>query len=133
MKNFLKYRFTLVVVVVVILILVGLGLFYLGDQYALNKMNVLAATPTQMAEAMKNDLFYSKYRENTLVFSGQVLSISKDGLSSIANIKTSSSYGLFCKVGLNQVKVGSSYRFIAEAYQAKRQTSALMFDQCFVL
>jgi hypothetical protein len=132
MHKFTTSKFTFVAILIVFLIIIGAGLFYLGDQYALNRLSIRQVTPTQLANAMQQDSFYSDFRENTVIFNGQVTKVTPNGSGVQASIKTSSTYSLACDMPANKVKAGIIYRFASEAYQAERQSSGVLLPNCYV-
>lgn len=109
---------------------------YLGDMFALRSTSFQTVTPTQLANAMKQDDFYATYRENTVIFSGTVTSVSSNGSETNVGIKTASSYSLTCDLanGSNQShKVGDTRKFAAEAYRANREPAGVLLKGCVVL
>ena len=130
MKKFVANPMMLGAFYVVLFVAFGLFLFYMGDQFALAHLNIRQTTPNQMANAMQQDDFYSTFRENTLVFHGEVTGASVSGTNTLVTIKTSTAYGVTCELSQNQAKPGQAYTFAAEAYTADRQPMGVLLHHC---
>ncbi len=128
-----KRALVIVLVIVLAVIFVGMFCFYLGDYYALNHLSMRKTTPDQLTRAMQNDDYYSSFRENTVIFTGQVIGLSVKNNQTIVAIKTDTTYNLNCQInGLTQLEVGHTYRFLADAYLASREKSGLLLNDCLI-
>ncbi len=118
--------------VVVVLIVIA---FFLGDKHGVEHMSFKHITTTQAAQAMKNDDFYSSYRENTLMISGKVTSVSHSGRSLIVGFKTDSSYGTACSFVnySGTIRPGETINILSEGAVAERQPSTVLLHSCQII
>lgn len=135
MRRILSNKLIIISISVFILIIVLLVSSYIGDMYALGHLTFKEVTPTQLASAMREDDFYPSYRENTLLFSGLVTSSTTQNGTTIINLKSSDSYRVNCEllVQSQNIKVGETYKFESEAYQAERQPTGVLLHNCVVI
>jgi hypothetical protein len=119
-------------IVILLLIIVAGGCYYWGWRSALNGLTIKTATPTQIAQAMKNDNFYSTYNENTLRVHGVVSSISQKGRDVVVGLSANSSFQALCNLGAvtTNLQKGNTVTVLAEAATAERQTQAVMLINC---
>ncbi|HEY4963167.1 MAG TPA: hypothetical protein VIH90_00535 [Candidatus Saccharimonadales bacterium] len=120
-----------VCVVVAVLILCA-GFYLLGNMRAVQKMSIVTVSPAQLADAMKGDYFYSNYRENTIIVSGQVGSISNvNGVRQIT-IKSPSSYQVYCDLAATAPTPakGTVVTLITEGASAIRQPGGVELVGC---
>ena len=135
MKQFLKRKPVIITLTVLVLVLAGLIIAWQSALYTLNHMSFKNVTTTQMAAAMRKDEFWSSNRFNTLVFEGTVKSVSTASNKTTLAFVTKDSYGATCEVNNQgtQFKVGTTYKFAAETYQAERQPSGVLLHNCLSL
>jgi hypothetical protein len=135
MKKLLKNKPLVISLTVLILIFCGLIVAWQSALYTLNHMSFKDVTPTQMAAAMRQDEFWSSNRFNTLVFDGKVESISSSNDKTTLGFVTADSYGASCEVNNSIVKfkVGETYKFAVESYQAERQPKGVLLHNCISL
>jgi hypothetical protein len=135
MKKLLKNRTFLVSIVILALILEALIIGVWSGAWTLKQTSIEEVTTTDMASAMRQDDFWSRYRFNTLIFDGKVKSSNTvNDIKSFALV-TSDMYGASC-VFDNQhtdLKIGETYKFAAVAYQAERQPKGVLLNSCVVL
>jgi hypothetical protein len=127
-------------------IAVGLGLavvvlgivvvaFLLGGRSAMVGLSIKRVTATDIANAMKDDHFYSDYGQSTLLLDGTVVSVSTRGNDLIAEFKTNSAYQALCDLGAHSASgphVGDRILVIAEGASGERQPSAVLLHNCVV-
>ena len=130
MKNIFKHSWQTYTFVTIFVIFSVIIIFYLGDQFGLNRMTIKEVTPNQLSSAMDNDDFFSKFRYDTLIFNGKVTSVFKIKNSQVALIATTTKYKLTCQIESNQVEPGKTYHFLSEAYRAIRQSNGVMLNNC---
>jgi hypothetical protein len=132
MMKLLKNKPLVVFVAGFILVVGGLIIAWLSTLYTLEHLSFRDVTPTQMAAAMRQDEFWSTYRFNTLVFDGKVQSISKYTGVTTLEFVTNDSYGASCQMGntIGNFKVGETYKFETETYQAQRQPHGVLLHGC---
>jgi hypothetical protein len=135
MKKLLKNKPFVISLTVLILIFCGLIIAWQSALYTLNHMSFKDVTPSQMAAAMRQDEFWSSNRFNTLVFKGKVQSINSSDSKTTLDFVTSDSYGASCEVSnlRTKFKVGQTYKFAVESYQAERQPHGVLLHNCEVL
>ena len=134
-KKLLRNKLLVSGAIVIALILVVIITFYLGDKYAVKHMAIRTATPNQLATAMQQDDFWSTYRENTLIVSGVVSSVTRTNSTSTVGLKTSVPYTLSCDVNNapDTLKTGETIRILSEAYIAEREQSGVLLRNCVLL
>jgi hypothetical protein len=122
-------------IVILLLIVVATGGYFGGWRSALSNLTIKMATPTQIAQAMKNDNFYSTYNENTLEVRGLVSSVDKQGRDVVIGFSTNSSFKTLCNLGnvATNLQKGNMVTVLAEAATAERQTQAVMLINCVEL
>ncbi len=130
MKKKLQHMWQTYTLLIMAVLVIGSILYYLGDQHALNSMQIRNVTPNQLSLAMNNDDFFSSFRHDTVIFYGHVNSVYKSNGQEVASIDTTTKYKLGCIVKVNQVIPGKSYHFISEAYRASRQTNGVLLYNC---
>jgi hypothetical protein len=123
------------VAVVLLIIVVGIVSFFFGDKHALETLTIKRITPDQAASAMQGDHFYTDYRENTLLISGTVSSISTNNNDSVVTFKTSSAFKTVCdfKNLRSAIHPGETITALSEGGSAERQTSAVLLQDCTLL
>ena len=75
-----------------IIVAVGVGCFLLGDIQAVKGMSVMRATPHELAEAMKQDRFFSDYRRSALPVTGTIASVARGKGHLIVAFRTGSTF-----------------------------------------
>jgi hypothetical protein len=135
MKKLLKNKPFVISLTVFVLILGGLIIAWQSALYTLNSMSFKSVTTTQLAADMRQDQFWSSNRFNTLVFDGKVKG--KNTVNEITSFSliTSDTYVVSCEFQ-NQntdLKVGQSYKFAVETYQAERQPNGVLLHNCILL
>lgn len=119
-------------VLILILFILLIGCFFLGSKYALDHLVIRQVTPTQIANAMKDDHFWVSYREDTLLISGTVISVTLSGNNTIVGFKTDSPYSAQCSfTNLNGViGVGQTIKVLSVANAAERLKSGVQLNNC---
>ena len=127
-------KFLKLTVAVLVVIFIGLGSFFLGDKHGVESMRIKRVTPTEIAQAMKDDHFWRTYRENTLLVTGTLSSVNKTAGDLVIGFKTDSTYGALCDLGnSNQVlHVGERISALGESGPAQRQPSAVLLKGCVI-
>ena len=122
----------LTVIAVIVFFVLIIGAFLIGNRMAFNGLSFKNVTANQAAEAMKNDDFYSNYKENILIIRGQVSSYSKSGTTTTIGLKTDSSYSLSCTLNDASVfdKVGDVITIEGIGGTAVRDPSGVSFPDC---
>lgn len=119
-----------------VIILMVVAAFFLGGHYALDGLSTKRVTATEIANAMRDDRFYSDFGQSTLLVEGTVSSLSRRGSDVIAEFKTDSSFQALCDLGSgssSRPQVGKRITLIAEGARADRQPSAVFLRDCVVL
>ena len=130
--NLLK-RFKYPILIILILMLTAGG-FFMGSKYALDHLAIRQITPTQAATAMKEDHFWASYREDTLLITGTVISVSHDSGGSVVGLKTDSSYGAQCSFRNRQsgIQTGQTIKVLTIANAAERLSSGVQLNDCLL-
>jgi hypothetical protein len=119
---------------VVELVLVGAAAFFLGDKHAAEAMSVKRASPNELAEAMKQDHFFSSYRESTLLVRGTVVSADHADGGGMVGLQTGSTYSLTCDLGHQPMSAHlvDAVTVLAEGSSAERQSSGVLLRGCTI-
>lgn len=127
-----QVSFLRVIALVLVLIVVSGVSFFIGDMHALKSMTIKQVTPTDIAQAMKDDHFYSSYRENTLLVKGTVSSVSAHNGDVVIGLKTESTYQALCDLGVSGhvFETGDQVTVLAQSGPALRQPSAVLLKGC---
>ncbi len=124
-----SFRYPIFILALVILLI---GSFFLGSKYALDHLVIRQVTPTQIANAMKDDHFWVSYREDLLLISGSIESITHVNSKIIVSFKTNSTYGAQCSfTNINEVlNIGQSIEVLSIANSAERMKSGVQLNDC---
>ena len=130
-----QWRIAIIGIGIIILIFAIGVAFLFGDKYSLEKLTIKRVSSNQIANAMKGDYFYANYRENSLILTGAVSSVSIINHNVIVEFKTSSSYNAFCDFGsFNPTIVrNQTITIISEGATAIRGPSAVTLESCVLL
>jgi len=126
----------LVAVIIFIIACVICGIFFLiGDKYGVEHMTIVRATPTQLAQTMLQDEFYSTYRENTILTTGEIKSVSRVGNGIIVTFPTASQYQAHCRFTSpnSNLREGKVITVMTEGASAARQSTAVMLEDCVIV
>ncbi len=115
-------------------IILLVGFFFLGSKYALDRLTIRNVTPTQAANAMKDDHFWVSYREDTLFITGPVTSVSHSGQGTLVNFRTDSSYGAQCSFTnfSGTITRGQTIKVATIANAAEREPSGVKLNNCVI-
>jgi hypothetical protein len=125
-KRYLKYC-----AAIIILVAGCIGSYLWGAKDIVDKI-AMHVTPDQIADAMKNDSFFSSYKEKTLIVEGTVLAISDKGGNVILGFKTSSAFQALCNLNVasSSIQAGDTIRVVALGATAARENSAVLLQDC---
>ena len=114
--------------------ILAVGMFFLGDKHGIETMTFRRVTPDQLATAMLDDHFYSSYRENTLLVSGTVSSVSRTNNDLVVTFKTTSSFKVLCDFGgsSSAIRPGDVITALSEGGSAKREISSVLLKDCLI-
>lgn len=106
--------------------------YLLGDAHAVQHMSIKHISAGQAATAMKQDDFYGKYRQNTLIVKGYVQTVKQSGRTYTAVFKTDSSFGASCALGTSAqgVRGGQYATLMTEGGPAQRQPNGVLLVGC---
>jgi hypothetical protein len=132
MKLFLKNKPFIILATVVLLAFGGIVIAWLSALYTLNHMSIKQVTTAQIGAAMRKDEFWLTYRFNTLVFDGTIQSINANNGKTTLTFVSADSYGVSCDINSasDTFKVGETYRFVVETYQAERLPNGVLLHNC---
>jgi len=118
----------------IFLVAVGAGSYFLGDKYAIEHLQVIRVTPVQLSDAMKSDHFYRSYRENTLLVSGQVLTVGPIQNTFIIMFAGSNNFPVSCEFPKSATPpaIGSQITAITEAARAVRLPTGVLLKDCVI-
>lgn len=120
------------ILVVVLLVLFAAGFFLFGERHALRSLTIKRVGPEQLATAMQQDHFYSTYSQSTLLVTGTIESVSKQGNHLVATFKTSASFKAQCDLGGNDQNLPTNREItlITEGGTALRLSNAILLTNC---
>lgn len=120
---------------IVVLLVVGAVSYFLGNQHGVENMTIKHVEPTALAQAMKDDHFYTDYRENTLLVKGTVFSVTKTSDDLQVQFKANSSYKAICDFGNSQsdIRPGNTITALTEGGAAERQAAGVLLKACQLL
>lgn len=123
-------------IVLTSMVLVGVSAvaYWIGDLQSLKGVTFERVTPTQVAEAMKNDRFFSNYRTAVLIMHGTVESVNTNEKRSIVRFETNSSFSTSCSFDRapRLVHPGTSITVVSMGADATRQPHGAQLDQCII-
>lgn len=134
-KSPIAVRILLVIVMLGVVAFIGALTFYHGDSRALKNLTIRQVSAESAASAMRNDEFYSDYRENTLLVTGSIATISDHHSRPTIEFTTSGNFKSLCQLTSRQpaLRVGERITIVTEAYSALRRPSAVLLNSCVVL
>ena len=129
-----KYWWLIVAGLLLIIVAAGMGGFLLGDVHAVKGISLKRATPHQLAEAMKQDRFFSDYRQSALLVTGAIASVSRGTDHLIVAFRTGSAYGASCDLGTLTAapRVGETFTVLTVGQAAERLPAAVLLRGCVV-
>lgn len=114
-----------------VLLLANGASYWFGILHARAAVGIEHVTPTQLADAMQQDDFYSTYANTAVLFSGHVTAIQKKDNVTIATFKTDHAFALECQFPASpQIISGESIAVAAPAGSADRLQHGVMLHNC---
>ena len=107
---------------------------WIGDLQSLKAVTLERVTPTQVAEAMKNDQFFSDYRTTVLIMQGTVVSVDTNKKKSIVRFETNSSFSTSCSFDKapRTILPGTSITVLSVGADATRQPHGAQLGRCII-
>jgi hypothetical protein len=129
-----KYWWLIVAGLLLISLAAGVGGFLLGDVHAVKEISVMRATPHELAEAMKQDRFFSDYRQSALLVTGTIASVTRGTDHLIVALRTGSAYGTSCDLGALPAapRVGETLTVLTVGQAAERLPSGVRLHDCVI-
>lgn len=113
------------------LVIVAVGSFWLGHIKTAESAGIARVTTTSLADAMKQDHFYSDFGNSAVIFKGTVSSTELVKGLTIVTFKSHSSYGIACRFQtLPNVTIGDEIEVVAPGGQAIRQPFGVLLRDC---
>lgn len=122
-------KILLVGIAVVLLLANGVS-YWFGILHARQAVGIERVTTTQLADAMKNDGFYSHYGNAALLFTGQVISIKQQNAVTVATFKSDSTYSLECQFSNIKLSIGETIPVAAPGGSADRLPQGVLLHNC---
>lgn len=123
-------KIALAAIAIVLIVANGVS-FWFGILHARQAIGIERVTPTQLADAMQQDDFYSSYGNAALLFSGKVRSVQQKNGVAIATFQTDHAYALECQFpNGRQVKVGDMVSVAAPGGTAERLPHGVLLHNC---
>jgi len=134
-KTPIAVRIPLVIVLLGVVASVGALAFSYGENRALESLAIRQVSAKSVASAMRNDVFYSSYRENTLLVTGSIATITDQHSRQTIEFATSGHFKSLCHLTSRapDLRVGERITIVTEAYAALRRPSAVLLNNCLVL
>jgi hypothetical protein len=128
-----KYWWLIVAGLLLVIVAAGVGGFLLGDVHAVKGISVMRATPHALAEAMKQDRFFSDYRQSALLVTGTIASVTR-GKDLIVAFRTGSTYGASCDLGALSAapRVGETFTVLTVSQAAERLPAGVRLNDCVI-
>jgi hypothetical protein len=129
-----KYWWLIVAGLLLVIVAAGVGGFLLGDLHAVKGISVMRATPHQLAEAMKQDRFFSDYRQSALLVTGTIASVTQGDGHLLVAFKTGSTYGTACDLGALTAapRVGQTFTVLTVGQAAERLPAGVLLHDCVI-
>ena len=129
-----RRRIIITAALVLFLIIFGGVLYFLGDKHGVESMTFKRTDPTPLANAMKNDNFYTSYRDNTLLVTGTTKSVSQTAKGIQVVFKTNSSYSVTCNFGSKNpgLRANQTVTVLAQGGSAERQPAGVLLTVCTI-
>jgi hypothetical protein len=118
----------------IVLVGVCVAAYWIGDLQSLRSVTLERVTPTQVAEAMKSDQFFSDYRTTVLIMQGTVVSVDTNKKTSIVRFETNSSFSTSCSFDKAPriILPGTSITVISVGADATRQPHGAQLGRCII-
>lgn len=118
----------------VVVIAVAGGAFLAGGAFAIGALRVEHASPDQVAEAMRADVFYSDFRSDAVIVRGTVGSLSTTGGSTTIIFQTGEDWHTECQTtdAMAATHAGDTLTVVAVAANAKRLTGGVLLTGCAI-
>ena len=128
------YWWLVIATLLLIIVAAGVGGYLLGDVHAVKGISVMRATPHELAEAMKQDRFFSAYRQSALLVTGTIASVDRGGGHLIVAFRTGSTYGASCDLGALPVapRVGETFTVLTVGQAAERLPAGVRLHDCVI-
>ena len=121
----------IITVAAFVLIFANGASFWFGNLHARQAVGIERVSPTQLADAMLHDSFYSHYGDAALLFSGKVINVQQKNTVTIATFETNSAYALECQFsGVGQIKLGDTMSIAAPGGSAERLPHGVLLHNC---
>ena len=129
-----KYWWLIAAGLLLVIFAAGFGGFLLGDVHAVKGISLKRATPNELAEAMRQDSFFSDYRQSALLVTGTIASVTRGTDHLIVTFKTGSSYGASCDLGALRVApgVGETLTVLTVGQAAERLPAGVRLHDCVI-
>jgi len=129
-----KYWWLVIAALLLIIVAAGVGGFLLGDVHAVKGISVTSATPHELAEAMKQDRFFSDYRQSALLVTGTIASVTRGKDHLIVAFKTGSTFSASCDLGTLPAspRVGETLTVLTVGQAAERLPAGVLLHDCVI-
>jgi len=129
-----KHKYAKYALIGFIAVLVIIAAFLLGWRHGLDNLSIKQITPTQAANAMQGDHFYSDYGENALLVRGTVAASNNNPSNLIVTFITGTGYNAACNFGVYRAsfRPGEIITALSMGALAQRQPSGVMLQNCVI-
>jgi hypothetical protein len=118
-------------VVAAFLLLANGASFWFGTLHARQTSGVQQVTPTQLADAMQNDHFYSSYGGAALLFSGTVANVQQQNGDSLVRFSAGHTFAVTCQfAGAPKIHAGQKLAVAAPGGSAERLAKGVLLHGC---
>ena len=117
-----------------VIVAAGVGGFLLGDLHAVKGISLKRATPHELAEAMRQDRFFSDYRQSALLVTGTIASVTRGTDHLIVAFRTGSTFGASCDLGAltTAPHVGETFTVLTVGQAAERLPAGVRLNDCVI-
>ncbi|HXH26579.1 MAG TPA: hypothetical protein VNG90_01660 [Candidatus Acidoferrum sp.] len=115
--------------IAIALLLANGASYWFGVLQARQGIGIERVTPTQLADAMEHDAFYSQYANSAFLFTGQVTAVQQSGVTT-ATFKTDHSYSVQCQFSNTELAVGDTISVAAAGGNAVRLPHGVLLHNC---
>jgi hypothetical protein len=129
-----KYWWLIVAGLLLVIVAAGVGGFLLGDVHAVKGISLMRATPHQLAEAMRQDRFFSDYRQSALLVTGTIASVTRGTDHLIVAFRTGSTFSASCDLSALTAapRVGETLTVLTVGQAAERLPAGVVLHDCVI-
>jgi len=118
---------------IVAIVGVGIGSYWFGNLHAMQGAGIERVTIAQLADAMRQDEFYSDYGNAAVLFTGEISAVKSGNNATLVTFVTNRPFSVTCQFPKNiAVKTGQTISVAAPGGSADRQKQGVLLHNCLV-